>query len=192
MKKWMIAVAMIVILVIVGILAFRSIISGQIMDGDGMENPFPPDNESEETRKPSEEAKLVAFRWHQNAMSYGDCFTFLLTASGQEPSDPRLYCSYSDMETGERIEVGDEADGEACQPVSLERWTELSDFLRNTDLPAYRRPDPNLPDATDSGVQVTWRDGDEEFTGYYDGRSAHQLLKLLQDIAGEAYRKTTD
>ena len=150
-------------------------------------------------------AELVEFSWHQSAMNYDGCFDFRITPSEQESAAPRLYCDYTDPETGERIELGEESSGfqgfrldgtrtdnTACPPVPLERWEELADFLRNTELPAYRAPDPDLLDATNSNIQVTWRDGDEQFTNSYDGTSAHDLLELLQDIAGEAYRKAEE
>ena len=165
----------------------------------------PAESESEGIREVSEMAELVEFSWHQSAMSYDGCFDFRITPSEQESAAPRLYCDYTDPETGERIELGEESSGfqgfrldgtrtdnTACPPVPLERWEELADFLRNTELPAYRAPDPDLLDATNSNIQVTWRDGDEQFTNSYDGTSAHDLLELLQDIAGEAYRKAEE
>ena len=165
----------------------------------------PAESESEGIREVSEMAELVEFSWHQSAMSYDGCFDFRITPSEQESAAPRLYCDYTDPETGERLELGEESSGfqgfrpdgtrtdnTACPPVPLERWEELADFLRNTELPAYRAPDPDLLDATNSNIQVTWRDGDEQFTNSYDGTSAHDLLELLQDIAGEAYRKAEE
>lgn len=165
----------------------------------------PAESESEEIREVSEMAELVEFFWYQNAMSYDSCFRFWIKTTEQDLSDPRLYCEYADPETYERVEIGDDstgfhwngmgterAAGEACPPVPLERWEELADFLRNTELPAYRALDPDLLDATDSEIQVTWRDGGEKFTNSYDGTSAHDLLKLLQDIAGEVFRKAEE
>ena len=190
MKKRIILFAVLAILIIGigGVFLYRHFVLDKIMDWGGMENPDAV-SEPEETQEIPETAELVSFHWHQNGMSYGDCFTFRIYVAGQDPPGPRLRCSYTDMETYERIEIGDELEDEACPPVSLERWAELSDFLRNAELPAYRAPDPNLLDATDSRIQVTWCDGDEQFTNCYDGTYAHDLLKLLQDIAGETYRK---
>ena len=165
----------------------------------------PGEIESEEIREVSEMAELVEIFWYQSAMNYDGCFQFRIKTTEQDLSDPRLYCEYADPETHERIEVGDDSigfhwngmgtertAGEACPPVPLERWEELADFLRNTELPAYRAPDPDLLDATDSEIQVTWRDGDKQFTNNYNGTSAHDLLKLLQDIAGEVSRKAEE
>lgn len=170
----------------------------------------PAESESEGIREVSEMAELVEFSWHQSAMNYYGCYDFSITPTGQDPAGPHLLCCrYADPETHETIEMGyDEYivgfqglglggterkfDSEVCPPVPLERWEELADFLRNTELPAYRAPDPDLLDATNSNIQVTWRDGDEQFTNSYDGTSAHDLLELLQDIAGEAYRKAEE
>lgn len=143
--------------------------------------------EPEKTQEVSETAELVELFWYQSAMNYDDCFLFRIKSIGQDRSDPRLSCSYMDQETLERIEVGDGYDIEACQPISLERWVELSDFLRSTELPAYCDPDPGLLDATDSCISVKWREGDESFTTEYNGIHANDLLKLLQDIAREVY-----
>ena len=154
---------------------------------DRVECGKPAESESEEIREVSETAELVELFWYQSAMNYDDCFLFRITSTGEDFSDPRLYCSYTDQETLERTEVGDDYDIEACPPISLERWAELSAFLCNAELPTYCAPDPDVLDATDSEIQVTWRDGDKQFTKNYDGKSAHDLLKLLQVIAGEAY-----
>lgn len=169
--------------------------------------PKPAESESGEMREVSEMAELVEFFWHQSAMNYDGCFQFRIKTTEQDLSDPRLYCRYADPETHERVEIGDDstgfywngmgtkrAEGETWLPVPPERWAELSDFLRKAELSAYRDPDPNLLDATVSKIQVTWRDGDEQFTNNYDGGSAYDLhlLELLQDIAGEVYRKSEE
>ena len=158
--------------------------------------------ESEEIREVSEMAELVAFSWHQSAMSYDGCFQFRIKTTEQDLSDPRLYCRYADPETHERVEIGDDsigfhwngmggterAAGETWLPVSPERWKELADFLRKAELSAYRATPPGLLDATSSIIAVTWQEDGEEFTNRYGGgTSAHDLLELLQDIAREAY-----
>ena len=167
--------------------------------------PKPAENESGEMRKVSEMAELVEFSWHQSAMSYDGCFDFRITASEQESAAPRLYCDYTDPETGERIEVGEESSGfqgfrldgtrtdnTACPPVPLERWEELADFLRRAELSPYSPPKPGLMDATNSNIQVTWLENGKKFTNSYSGIYAHELLKLLQDIAGEVSRNTLE
>lgn len=172
---------------------------------DRVEYGEPIENESEEIREVSEMAELVEFSWHQSAMSYDGCFDFRITASEQESAAPRLYCDYTDPETGERIEIGEESSGfqgfrldgtrtdnTACPPVPLERWEELADFLRRAELSPYSPPEPGLMDATNSNIQVTWRENGEKFTNSYNGIYAHELLKLLQDIAGEVSRNTLE
>lgn len=162
--------------------------------------PKPAENESGEMRKVSEMAELVEFSWHQSAMSYGDCFDFWIKTTEGESAAPRLCCDYTDMETGERIKLGKDdigfqgyeldgtkpAEGGTWPTIPLERWAELSDFLRKAELSAYSPPPPNLLDATDSKIQVTWREDGEEFTNRFGGGpSARELRELLQDIARE-------
>ena len=199
-------------ILLLGILAFAGLIAlavvglrlyaaSHVTDWPTMENPFPQEGEPEEIQEVSEMAKLVEFSWHQSAMSYDGCFDFRITASEQESAAPRLYCDYTDSETGERIEIGEESSGfqgfrldgtrtdnTVCPPVPLERWEELADFLRSAELSPYSPPEPGLMDATDSKIQVTWRENGEELTNSYSGIYAHELLKLLQDIAGKVSR----
>ena len=147
-------------------------------------------------------AELVEFSWDQNAMSYDACFQFWIKTTQKDLSDPRLYCRYTNPETYERVEIGDDdpvgfqgfglggtrlAENETWLPVPPESWAELADFLRKAELPAYSAPPPGLLDATSSIITVTWRENGEEFTNRYGGgTSARDLLELLQDIAGEA------
>lgn len=166
-----------VVVALTGAGLYKYFITDRIMDGDGMENPNAVGN-----RRISETAELVDFFWHQTAMSFCDCFTFELSAAGQEA--PVLRCKYMDVETGEQIEIGDWDYGTRL-PVSSERWAELSDFLRKAELPPFRAPEPELPDAPDSHVRVTWRDGEAEFTEECSGEYAYDLLALLKDIAQE-------
>lgn len=159
------------------------------------------EGESEKIREVSDMAELMEFSWHQSAMSFSDCFDFQIKTAEGKPAAPRLYCDYTDTETGERIELGEESSGfqgfrldgtrtdnTACPPVPLERWEELADFLRKAELSPYSPPEPGLMDATNSNIQVTWRENGEKFTNSYSGVYAHELLKLLQDIAGEVSR----
>lgn len=172
---------------------------------DRVEYGKPAESELGEIREVSEMAELVEFSWHQSAMNYDGCFDFRITASEQESAAPRLYCDYTDSETGERIEIGEESSGfqgfrldgtrtdnTACPPVPLERWEELADFLRSAELSPYSPPEPGLMDATDSKIQVTWQEDGEKLTNSYSGIYAHELLKLLQDIAGEVSRNALE
>ena len=191
MKKRVTAAVMIflVLAAAAGFLLWLRYIDRHTLDRDGMENPFPPDAEPEETQTVPETAELASFSWYQNAMSYGDCFTFEIQAAQQ--SAPTLRCDYTDWETGERITLGDDAD-EACPTISQERWTELADYLRSAGLPAYRPPEPDLADAADSRICAEGRDGGGKLTCAYSGAGANGLRELLQDIAGEAYGRKAD
>lgn len=157
------------------------------------------ESESGKIREASEMAELVEFSWHQGAMSFSDCFDFRIKTTEEVSATPRLYCDYTDPKTGERIKLGEEdsgfqgygldgtktAEGETWSTVPLERWAELADFLHKTALSDYSPPPPELLDATDSRIQITWRENGELFTNSYSGFDAHDLLELLQDIVGE-------
>lgn len=149
-----------------------------------------------ELKEVSEMAELVEFSWHQGAMSYSDSFDFEITLTAEKPILPRLRCDYTNRETGERVKLGQEDYGMAAQlnpqgveawpAVPIERWKELADYLRKADLRPYTPPPPGLMDATDSCINVTWREGGEEFTNRYgDGGDAHELRELIEDIARE-------
>lgn len=176
-----------------------------------------------------ETAALVEFSWHQSAMSHDDCFDFWMKTTEENTETPYLYCSYTDPETRERIELGDEmyiyragrqkkdgAGGETeaesklesaavsesegqleaekesganeetedtrCPKIPHERWLELAAFLKNAELTPYKDPDPNLLDATDSKLELTWSTDGQKIRESFDGRSADGLLELLQDV----------
>lgn len=259
MKKLVIAAGGIVIVIVAGFFLYRHFVINSIMDGPFMENISPDESEAETVSDPEsaadpesasaqepesasaldskqlsartlpETAALVEFSWHQSAMSHDDCFDFWMKTTEENPETPYLYCSYTDPETRERIELGDEmyiyragrqkkdgAGGETeaesklesaavsesegqleaekesganeetedtrCPKIPHERWQELSAFLKNAELAPYRSPDPNLLDATDSKLELTWSADGQQLTEAFDGRSADGLLELLQDI----------
>ena len=132
-----------------------------------------------------ETAHLVEFSWHQSAMNHDDCFDFWMKTTEENPEQPYLYCSYTDPETRERIELGDEMfiyRAERCPIIPYERWQELGDFLREAELTPYQDPTPELLDATDSKLELTWSADGQQITETFDGRSADGLLELLRDI----------
>lgn len=253
MKKLVIAAGGIVIVIVAGFFLYRHFVINSIMDGPFMENISPDESETETVSDPEsasaqepesasaldskqlsartlpETAALVEFSWHQSAMSHDDCFDFWMKTTEENPKTPYLYCSYTDPETRERIELGDEmyiyragrqkkdgAGGETeaesklesaavsesegqleaekesganeetedtrCPKIPHERWQELSAFLKNAELAPYRSPDPNLLDATDSKLELTWSADGQQLTESFDGRSADGLFELLQDI----------
>lgn len=227
MKKLVIAAGGIVIVIVAGFFLYRHFVINSIMDGPFMENISPDESETETVSDPESEsasaqepesasaldskqlsartlpetAALVEFSWHQSAMSHDDCFDFWMKTTEENPETPYLYCSYTDPETRERIELGDEMyiyragrqkkDGdevttetkdERCPRIPYERWQELSDFLRKAELTPYRAPAPELLDGTDSKLELTWSADGQQITESFDGRSADGLLELLQDI----------
>lgn len=165
------------------------------------------DSEQASARALPETADLVEFSWHQSAMNHDDCFDFWMKTTDQDPEEPYLYCSYTNPETRERIELGDElfiyragrqkkieaesksesevtteTAAERCPKIPHERWQELSDFLRKAELATYRSPDPQLLDGTDSKLELIWSADGQQITEVFDGRSADGLFELLQDI----------
>lgn len=245
MKKLVIAAGGIVIVIVAGFFLYRHFVINSIMDGPFMENISPDESETETVPDPEpasasdpeavsaralpETAALVEFSWHQSAMSHDGCFDFWMKTTEENPEQPYLYCSYTDTETRERIELGDEmfiyragrqkkggageeaeaesklesaaesesegkikAENESavneetedilCPKIPYERWQELADFLRKAELAPYKAPDPNLLDATDSKLELTWTADGQQITESFDGRSADGLLELLQDI----------
>lgn len=230
MKKLVIAAGGIVIVIVAGFFLYRHFVINSIMDGPFMENITPDESEAEPEQKPAsasaqepesasaretestiaralpETAALMEFSWHQSAMNHDDCFDFWMKTTDQDPEQPYLYCSYTNPETRERIELGDEmfiyrvgqkkaepgAKSESgvtaetelahCPRIPHERWMKLSAFLRKAELSPYRSPDPQLLDGTDSKLELTWSADGQQITETFDGRSADGLFKLLQDI----------
>lgn len=197
MKKLVIAAGGIVIVIVAWFFLYRHFVINSIMDGPFMENISPDESETETVSDPEpasasdpeavsaralpETAALVEFSWHQSAMSYDNCFDFWMKTTEENPEQPYLYCSYTDPETRERIELGDEM-FKNCPRIPYERWQELADFLRKAELAPYKAPDPNLLDGTDSKLELTWSADGQQFTEAFDGRSADGLVELLQDI----------
>ena len=217
MKKLVIAAGGIVIVIVAGFFLYRHFVINSIMDGPFMENISPDESETETVSDPEqasasdpeqlsaralpETANLVEFSWHQSAMSHDNCFDFWMKTTEENPEQPYLYCSYTDPETRERIELGDEmfiyragrqkkdgaavvteTEDERCPTIPYERWQELSDFLQKVELAPYQDPDPNLLDGTDSKLELTWTADGQQITESFDGGSADGLLELLQDI----------
>ena len=124
MKKLVIAAGGIVIVIVAGFFLYRHFVINSIMDGPFMENISPDESETETVSDPEpasasdpeavsaralpETAALVEFSWHQSAMSHDDCFDFWMKTTEEDPEQPYLYCSYTDPEARERIELGDE------------------------------------------------------------------------------------
>ena len=171
-----------------GVLLYRHFITDQITDGGDMTNPFL--TQEEVLPLLPEEGEFLSLFWVKNAMSYDDCCRFSLSGG---PDAPLLECSFAEENgsAGERLELGGEdgASGEAHAPapISRERWEQAERLLRETSLPAYQPPDPNLSDAETDRLDVTWREADgTEHSAAFDGTDAAPLLSLLKEIAREA------
>ena len=211
MKKLVIAAGGIVIVIVTAFFLYRHFVINSIMDGPFMENITPDESkaEHESAREPeaasaqkpapasarepkqamtlalSKTAALVELSWHQSAMNHDECFDFCLKTTEENPEQPYLYCSYTDPETRERIELGDEMfiyKLERCPCIPHERWQELANYLRKAELAPYQSPNPELLDGTDSKLELTWSADGQQLTESFDGRSADGLLELLQDI----------
>ena len=209
MKKLVIAAGGIVIIIVAGFFLYRHFVINSIMDGPFMENITPDESEAEPEQKPEstsaqepesasaretestiaralpETAALMEFSWHQSAMNHDDCFDFWMKTTDQDPEEPYLYCSYTNPETRERIELGDEMfiyKLERCPRIPHERWQELANYLRKAELTPYQSPDPQLLDGTDSKLELTWSADGQQIIETFDGRSADGLFELLQDI----------
>ena len=211
MKKLVIAAGGIVIVIVAAFFLYRHFVINSIMDGPFMENITPDESkaEHESAREPeaasaqkpapasarepkqamtlalSKTAALVELSWHQSAMNHDECFDFCLKTTEENPEQPYLYCSYTDPETRERIELGEEMfiyKLERCPCIPHERWQELANYLRKAELAPYQSPNPELLDGTDSKLELTWSADGQQLTESFDGRSADGLLELLQDI----------
>lgn len=219
MKKLVIAAGGIVIVIVAGFFLYRHFVINNIMDGPFMENISPDEREQASSSDPEpaiaralpKTAALMEFSWHQSAMNHDDCYDFWMKTTDQDPEEPYLYCSYTNPETRERIELGDEmfiyragqqkkaeagaeprATSESgvtaeteiarCPRIPHERWQELANYLRKAKLAPYQSPDPQLLDGTDSKLELTWSADGQQITETFDGRSADGLFELLQDI----------
>lgn len=67
------------------------------------------------------------------------------------------------------------------------QWFELQNMLAESDLPAYRKPSPNVQDETDSEIRVIWRTDDGNEIQKLSGSHAEALETLVLRIAEEAY-----
>lgn len=171
-----------------GAMLCRHFVTDQIMDGGDMTNPFL----SQEDRSPllPENGGFVSLSWVQAAMSDSDCYRFFLSGG---PTSPVLVCSFveADGNAYGRLELGGEDPGtgetRAPAPVPGTRWEKVERLLRETSLPAYRAPDPDLSDATTNRIDIVWGQEDGVMrSAAFDGTDAASLLDLLQEIAREA------
>lgn len=171
-----------------GILLYRHFVTGRIVDGGDMTNPFLAQEEVSSLLPDGRE--LVSLFWLRNAMSFDDSFSFFLSGG---PDAPVLECSFAEEggNAGDRLELGGDAPktGEqyAPAPVSRECWEQTERLLREMSLPAYQPLEVNLSDAETDRIDVTWKEADgTEHSAAFDGTDAAPLLELLKEIAREA------
>lgn len=67
------------------------------------------------------------------------------------------------------------------------QWFALQNMLAESDLPAYRKPSPNVQDETDSEIRVIWHTDDGNEIQKLSGSHAEALETLVLSIAEEAY-----
>ena len=71
------------------------------------------------------------------------------------------------------------------------QWFELQNVLAESDLPAYKKPSPDIYDEIDSEIRIVWRTADGDETQKLSGSHAETLEALVLDIAEEAYAAST-
>ncbi|MGN1134790.1 MAG: hypothetical protein ACI4SF_01060 [Oscillospiraceae bacterium] len=172
MKKIYIGIASAAVIIIVGVLVFRLIISYQTLDKDVMENPDHTGTGQTETSpalRPEERGELIYFSWSQSHSYANECFYFLLKSSD---TGHILSCNYWDPELEDFVETED-------VPVSDELWKETEELLRNTELPPYSSPDPYMMDATNSCITVRWNSGEEMLEETLNGQFENGLLEHM-------------
>ena len=119
MKRYIIPIVLGVALVLGGVLLYWHFVIDQVLDRNGMENPFPPDD----TELPGipMDAALLSLNWSQSAMSFAECFHFDLAA---EDSGYVISGECADPENGERVEREN-------APLTAEDWAKVEQCLRD-------------------------------------------------------------
>ena len=151
-KAALITVSVIALLALTVCSLYRLVVTSQIKDGGRMENP--------DAYRVGKE--LVEFEWRQNHMNFYRSFSLKFYL---ENDMPLLTGWFPSQPGGDEIrESGADA---FSNPVPWQltwvQWFELQNVLAESELPAYRKPDSDSYDETDSEIRVIWRtdDGDE-------------------------------
>ena len=101
---------------------------------------------------------LVEFEWRQNHRNFYSCFSLRFY---REKDMPLLTGRFPDRSGDEMRESETDA---FSNPIPWQltwvQWFELQNMLAESDLPAYRKPSPNVQDETDSEIRVIWRTDD--------------------------------
>ena len=132
---------------------------------------------------------LVEFEWRQNHRNFYSCFSLKFY---REKDMPLLTSRFPDQSGDEMRESETDA---FSNPIPWQltwvQWFELQNMLAESDLPAYRKPSPNVQDETDSEIRVIWRtdDGNEiqKLSGSHaEALEAARIVATAQMKAGEA------
>ena len=174
-KAALITVSVIALLALTGCSLYRLVVTSQIKDGGRMENPD----------AYSAGKDLVEFEWRQNHRNYYSSFSLKFY---QEDDMPLLTGRFP-VQSGDEMR---ESETDAfSNPIPWQltwvQWFELQNMLAESDLPAYRKPSPNVQDETDSEIRVIWRTDDGDETQTLSGSHAEALETLVLSIAEEAY-----
>ena len=175
-KAALITVSVIALLALTGCSLYRLVVTSQIKDGGRMENP--------DAYRVGKE--LVEFEWRQNHMNFYRSFSLKFY---QENDMPLLTGRFPSQSGGDEIRESrmDAFSNPVPWQLTWVQWFELQNVLAESDLPAYRKPDSDSYDETDSEIRIVWRADDGEFTETRSGKNAEELEALALRIAEEAY-----
>ena len=138
-------VSAVVFIALAGVSLYRYFVDSRIQDGGRMENP--------DTYRAGKD--LVEFEWRQNHRNFYSCFSLKFY---WEKDTPLLTGRFPDRSGDEMRESETDA---FSNPIPWQltwvQWFELQNMLVESDLPAYRKPSPNVQDETDSEIRVIWR-----------------------------------
>ena len=145
-----------------------------------------------EDREVSDMAELTRFYWTQSAMTQDRSFQFAIGRGQQSmigflpaDMDDGVYFSYSYRDSRGDGQTVRRTDVLLPEQTGEDYLSRLARALREQELPAYRAPEPHLPDATDSYMSTTWSDADASFSRSCSGEDAQPIYDLLVEFAGE-------
>ena len=176
MKAALITVSVIALLALTGCSLYRLVVTSQIKDGGRTENP--------DAYRSGKE--LVEFEWRQNHRNFYSCFSLKFY---QENDMPLLTGRFPSQSGGDEIRESqtDAFSNPIPWQLTWVQWFALQNMLAESDLPAYRKPSPNVQDETDSEIRVIWRTDDGNEIQKLSGSHAEALETLVLRIAEEAY-----
>ena len=176
LKIVLIIVSVIAFITLAGVLLYRFFIGSRIQDEGRMENP--------DAYRAGKD--LVEFEWRQNHRNYYSSFSLKFY---QENDMPLLTGWFPSQSGGDEIRESqtDAFSNPIPWQLTWVQWFALQNVLAESELPAYRKPDSDSYDETDSEIRIVWRADDGEFTETRSGKNAEELEALALRIAEEAY-----